>query len=242
MPSPEQGNVSNHDLIENESAEPQSLEFGRAKSLLIRSFQFSQGHTHLQSNIYRWLHINYPAYRLNHELKSRLEVQLRRALPGIVRLPNTHFSSPEEVIRHPQNMFTQSGLIPIPPSEIETVLIRELRIFQEILSGSQPHIKDYIALMDELAYGIIKRDHQYIVAGGGRERRGKEGSTSPDDDKFLSHICYYCLLGMPTGTPEYDEMFRQLKEYIIANFEQEKLLHDVITVYNRHHPDQQVAF
>jgi hypothetical protein len=227
---------------ENNRENLNELSVERAAKLLFLSFRFSQGNSLAQHRIFEWLRLNYPDYRI---LEKDCEAVLSRAIeiaksffnkqgqklhvniePDIVK------SSLESELGKMQRLFKgrnlNSSSLPNSPIELEEILEKEKTIL-----GS---------LLDVLTEVDIKNINK------GRTRYTGYQSNKVETDPRASFLVDYGLLGNSTGATEYDNMFKQIKDYIkllkgSSDPKNQKIINNilgVIKLYNRHHPNKRV--
>jgi hypothetical protein len=92
--------------------------------------------------------------------------------------------------------------------------------------------------------GILNRDQGYLLGTPFGRPRGLDGeTTSPMLDPYFSFICTYLLQDKPTGLPEFDVMYDDMREFINASPRREMyldLLRKLVAKHNEHHPDDQI--
>lgn len=214
-------------------ARRQTLTVPVARQVLFYSFYFSQGTPEIQENLFTYIHLIRPAWRLDNENWDAL---FALASP-IEHFANLGFHE-----------FFQAG---------QDRIIEELDAIVPylylILNGNPalPAIRD--VLVGELMADIIAKDYRYLVEYG---RRPKTEVTyaaqhpgygyNPMIDPYLSHFCYYALLGNTCGVPEFDELFAEVgmhvqertpvfAEVIMQHDVARDKLKDVIAAFNLHH-------
>ncbi|TSC64971.1 MAG: hypothetical protein CEO22_643 [Candidatus Berkelbacteria bacterium Gr01-1014_85] len=210
--------------IETTVEEEAQLSTEHAAKLLYFSFYFSQGLPALQVEIFQWLHQRYPSYRGDTLNKAQLLETLLRSVEKTV---------PEKATGPDGANATHAGIDRHKVlSEIESYSVRLLGC----LNGEQVHsLLDYGQLTTSIATKMIRRDYHYLVERGSRPRFKQGDRNGPMHDPFLSHVCYYALMGRPTGVPEYDHLMQAVATIIRRDFSQDNQLIAVIARFNRLH-------
>jgi hypothetical protein len=225
-----------HTTPEKEKEEQVFFTKEKAKKLLFLSFRFSQGSSPLQQLLFLWLHQRYPEWRIDEETAKQIEKESSHVFKKFLNGNNSpihHTSATNE--------------------DIEDSLRVQINYMRDILEGKtleeimEETIKNPIP---DITYKIIYRDNLYYDRGGRPGRRGtsEDNSPTPLEDKYLSHFCYYGLQGHPTGSKEFDQLFKEVRDYAITVVQEENMnidlfdaINQVIRNYNIYHPDNRVS-
>ena len=170
------------DTPAQEGMEIQELSVEHASVLLFLSFRFSQGAASTQSQIFHWLHLNFPQYRF------RDEAFVAEVLKRIQEMSQTFILKNKT---HKE----------IDLSKVNTNAKDELYAMRRVLDGELGDEQQRILVLQQLVNGILERDFKYI-----------EGR--PAGQAAKSHIVTYAFNHRPTGAPEYDQMFREIGDFI----------------------------
>jgi hypothetical protein len=218
------------------AARKRLLTLGIALQVMVMGFFLSQGDPHLQHCLYRYLHAICPDWRVSEEMKIALQRQIQ----------------PVRTISE-QGMHTTA----YDPQDIINNLEAETNAMQLIFNGPGLLHSALGPLIGEIITGIVVRDYKYLVEDGARPR-GEEHHLhhllqhtafyNPMKDPYLSHFCYFGVLGKGTGMPEFNQMFDEIRQHITgrsALFENlmtpqsslARKLPLVIEAYNRKHCD-----
>ena len=228
-----------------------SLSVAHGADLFFTSYYFSQGLPGLQLNIFRYLHLIRPAWRIADEEKPVIR---RQALAKVF-----------QHLQHAQGEQPPGGKVThasYRETDIYSDVSGNLDEMKNILDGAEDNNpdfqqKDYV--ISQLAYWVYTRDFETLfeekenekkevigVSEKGRPRHGiNPNAPYGFGDPWLSHAIYYGVLGNPTPMGEFDEMFRDIGEYIKSG----KLFQDLDRVddvrfatvdelYWRKHPQQ----
>ncbi len=215
------------------------LDAKKAGRLFFLSFKFSQGKQFIQRDIFSWLHQRYPAYRLNNTVKLQILEAQNKITGSLIKNPATADSS-KRLHHKPLDEDLQEQttvLVDVMQAILDNIPSAEVKMpynENEFLPSS-PHI------VGDIAWAIIGRDLRFVQ---GRVRKNVN-PLSADNDPYLSHICYYGLESHPTGTEEYDELFREIKAFLLEAIEAGKatpLTHNlsaVVETYVGTHPEKE---
>jgi hypothetical protein len=192
-----------HTSPEHEAKEFLTVE--HVSKLLFKSFYFTQGDEASQVSLMGWLHAAYPAYAISEEVKPKL-AELFTEQAGKIIYPKSG------AITHPE----------VPENYFKAEVARSVERIYEILNGtSQGYIvgksrddmhdiaiegipKDEFVL--DVFNRVIFQENLFLEYGNPR--------NPYDTGFFQSLMCEYCLLGRPTGLPEYDEFFKEAREMV----------------------------
>lgn len=230
----------------------------RALQIFFLSYRFSQGSNSLQQHIYSYLHAKNPKWRIT----DGMEQFMKEKAPPIFG----KFLWGKEALHPPLSRSTLTwaegqwrGLIGEgSPREIDlksnlSGKIEEMRdVFNTDVSLTKRLKHEVVGRIVE---GIVKKDYRFLDRhsrdGGGRPRSRKTEDYTPQADPFLSHICYYGLEQHSTGSPEYDQMFQDIRSSLhsAVGWEKHFLRKDklvegfkwdlarIIHIYQTHHPE-----
>lgn len=229
----------------------------RAFQIFFLSFRFSQGSNSLQQHIWSYLHATNPQWRITEEMEQFMKEKsppvFEKFLWGKEML---HPTLSRSTLQWGESW---SGLIgERSPKELDFKSflrgkIEEMRdIFNTDVNLTKQSKKKLVELILE---GIIKRDHKFLDRhrrdSVGRPRSRNTENYTIQTDPFLSHICYYAVEQHSTGSPEYDQMFQdvrsalrsvvRLKKHFLGD---DKLVESfkwdlahTIHIYQTHHPE-----
>lgn len=243
----------------SEQKENEELTPERAFQIFFLSYRFSQGNNELQQNIWSYLHATNLQWRITGEMEQFMK---EKAPPVFEKfLWSTEMLHPTLSRSTLQWGESWSGLIGEgPPKELglKSYLSGNIEKMRDVFNAHVDLTKrSKNELVRRILKGIIERDRRFLNRhrgdDSGRPRsKGIEGPT-PQADPFLSHICYYVLEQHSTGSPEYDQMFQDVKSSLLSVVEQKKHsliegelsesfkfpLVRVILIYRAHHPDSE---
>jgi hypothetical protein len=218
------------------AARKRLLTLGIALQVMVMGFFLSQGDPYLQHCLYRYLHAVCPDWRVSEEMKIALQRQIQ-----------------------PVRKITEQGMhtTAYDPQDIINNLEAETNAMQLIFNGPGLLHSAIGPLIGEILTAIVARDYKYLVEDGARPK-GEEhylhhllqytSLYNPMKDPYLSHFCYFGILGKGTGIPEFNQMFDEIRQHVTggsALFENLLLLQSslarklplVIEAYNRKHCD-----
>lgn len=197
-----------------------------ASLLLFHSFRHSQGVEEIQRDIFSYIHIIRPEWRITPEDK-----------PGI-------FAGSKEMIHaflygsghgRKQGMALHDSY---PIQDIETVNIAiadALDHMEDRFDDKKSKPKKKRELIQIMSDSIINTDLHWLLEEDGRER--SPVSEKPKMDPWLSFIVHFGLNGNSTGVPELDEMYRDIRAFIVgSNVQINQELTEILKIYKRKHP------
>jgi len=226
--------MRNHEAAQRE-ARKQTLTVEMARQVMFYSFYFSQGTPEIQENLLQYIHLIRPAWRLPTENWDRLFA----IVPAIERYADLGF---HEFFKAGQDRIIE---------ELDAIVPYMYLILNS--EAADPATRN--ELVGEIIVGIIGQDYRYLVEQG---RRPKAEVTytaqhpghgfNPMIDPYLSHFCYYALLGNTCGVPEFDELYAEIgthakgrtalfEEVIVQHDVTREKLRDVIAVFNLQNAD-----
>lgn len=200
MPRKIESEVKTPAVIEGEALSAQ-----RGANLLFFSFRFSQGYPYLHGEIFQYLHITHPGWRIANTLKKEVFTTVMGRIHNFV----SH-SQPEEDAHQSQTRILH------PHTNTNNItraieLGKQLHKMQNVLNSD--HFRQKEDLVPSLTIDMIERDYLFLAQNKGRPRSDPDASK-PSQDPWLSQVCYYGLEGNTTGIPEYDQMFSDIKTHI----------------------------
>ena len=230
--------------IKLQEIESDSLTLKRASKLLVYSFAASQGADFLQHLFFVHFHKTHPHWQIprgkfSEQMFERSKKQvLEFVLPRNSIKPILHVAK------------TVDG--PITEPTVLGTLRKEIEEMREAFAGeylfdnkmepwdnaSKP------ALFEKIIDEMVLRDYKFLYTREGRTRT-QETVESHGRDKWLSHSIEYVLRGRTTGNRDFDELYRELKAFILENrsqdthFWREKFepeIMGVLGIYNKYHP------
>lgn len=175
------------------------------------SFEFSQGTTTIQREIYNYLHVARPNWKVAPpEQKQIAKLVQDRVLKRFFEKarkpkPNKPFESqdPSHIKVFYEDAAKQAG------DECD-------RLVTNLNENILPSEEGRRRMIERLTDLIIVRDSAFLIGKGkgrGRPRR-KNYSGSSRFDPWLSHIQYYAIAGNPAPTPEYTQMFGDIRNWL----------------------------
>lgn len=198
------------------------------RSQFLATFQFSQGDTGVQHDLFQYLrllcpHLSLPA--TDGELHS-LITAWTPAASAIAT--NRH--------RHAQiNDLSESGIVWEAISIAHSVLNTN--------AHEAPHRTELIA---DLAQRLVQLDLDFLSKPNGRDYvPDGSGHYNPYKDSWRSDVCYFGLLGRTTGISEFDQLFADISKYWRAHWQDSAIpvssrqsFQDIVAVFNTHHQQQ----
>lgn len=207
----------------------------------LASFQFSQGSTLIQHNLFAWCKLLHPDLSLAATTPSEIE-ELTQAWLGpasaLVDNPARH--------THVESGTKQPAVQGM------------LREAQHLLNHplSKQHTEEY--LVADLAQQILGRDDHFLRQPNGRDYTPDTPSPSastdssasvehynPYKDSWRSDVCYFGLLDKTTGLPDFDRLFAAIGTYWRVHWndqgtptEARDAFRDVVLTYNDRHSQQ----
>ena len=233
----------------------------KARSIIFWSFFISQGHAGLQKNILQY------AIECNRKLVALLDHIHIDIISGDIVYSNDFVNMINDPLHARVLSYTQSPAHKRVDKLVEEDLfgiqyqntkgttriiesstsgnqmlqfINKLRLFRSSQKRELKSQKQYLEKL--IAYAIVGRDLGYLEQVD--TMRKKQGSSrSFFTDIYLSHICYFGFLQkpLPADMPEcYRELYRRIPRILIQSDEQRDVVKRVVTLYNEHHPAEQV--
>lgn len=222
-------------LPPNEKESRQYFTLEIAKPILLNSFFLSQGKPSLQDNIFSYIHLIKPAWKVDPTTRNDLskyitDVAIKMKDKGLHKHMGSNIAARAEAIRVFDVM-----------DKIFAGQYREGNI------GTTHH-----DLMRLITTGMIDRDiygfTNFGERGAMRYEHPEERRYTPLTDKYLSQFCYFILGENNLNIPEFDNMFEDIREYIqapeVMAYLKQKFpdkLERTVELYNLHHPDKQVS-
>jgi len=180
--------------IKENKVETQELSVDHAAMLLFLSFRFSQGNMSLQKEILKWVHVAYPFYRINPESLKQIKDKVTQMSSAFIL---------KATGRHTQSM---------PGGEEEKIALKHIHeqvstyanFFEEILRDDFLVAEYKEATTINLLNDMLKRDFKY----------SREYSRPGENRQQGSYIEIYGFEQKTTGMAEYDEMFREIVQFV----------------------------
>ena len=209
-----------YELLENNKESTGGLTSQEARQSIVLQYKFSQGSPVLGDDIFDYLHLLHPEWRITDELTAELYVE---TAPKI--LSATRRQDGERNRLH-------SGDTPLEDFP------ERLAAMRKIFAGSPAAHRESILPLS-LAHNITSGDYYYLVTQNGRPNRASHdaGSHNPDADPMLSHLCHYGFLGNDTGSEDFNKMFHDVASYARDHhgYTGAPKLYAVVDTYNYYH-------
>ena len=189
----------------DKNAEEDVLALPRAADLFFLSYRFSQGIPKLQENIWKYLALEHPSWKMSQELIDNLKREVSPRIEKFVagsKDTRAHLEQTSQLIKQSIG------------AEIDNMAA--------VFNGEE-EIENKEALLLKICKDVVDRDHNWLVVHDAEGRpRSSKSSSNPIVDPFLSHFCYYGLEEKKTGAEEYDKMFQEAKKTLWGIFAEEK--------------------
>lgn len=223
------------DILKEHNEEEEVLTVEKAEKLLFLSFRFSQGDPQLQMYFFSWLQRMHPDWKIDEPMQAAIN---KHAKPHFEKFLQSKEIKPNPLHKKITEVET--------PLELETNQMRVIfnQDINKLLSQEREmleYVTSYNVLIKRIAQEIAARDKAYLLSQGGRERPLNVRPTVANDS-WLSHLCYYALAGHSTGSEEYDQLFREIKNHVdgeLTTERGEKFI-EVIKAYNEKHPNAEI--
>lgn len=170
-----------------------------AKQLFIQSFRFSQGDESLQVLLFQYLHIEHPLWKIRPRLRREVFEASKPAIERFVHNRSTH--------RYAEEGFAAEKSI----SDLD--ILEPLNLMRIIFSESY-----YKNLLDEETLRTVFNDHYYmtdllnplpVIAKLIKEK----DEIFRQRGRSIGHFNHYSVEGHSTGTEDFDQMFKRLRDY-----------------------------
>ncbi len=198
------GEVARHEEQEH------NLTPEKAWTLFFNSYLFSQGSTSLQDTIFKWLHAQYPDWRIAEE-----------------HMDHISHVGPKRIGRYISSQ--ASGHKATPPEAIRNSVIQELAALQTTFAEPLPAVSDVLenykkTLVEAIARESIERDYRFLIVNQRPwgplpqtqeeiEAYGDE-AENPPHTRGISHVMRYALGGGEAPTEEYTLMWTEVARWI----------------------------
>ena len=192
--------------------------------LIFYSFYFSQGSAKLQRIMFHYISLAFPTYSVQQDQREEIRAQLLRMTIAYIDEPG---KSTEGAHRH-----SHQDIKTIEDTCVDWTDIA-IGFF---LKTRKPSSRRGKALIANICYLAITRDHKFIVQLAGRSRK-TSCLTHAIYDPLLSQVCHYGLRGNRTGSCEFDLIYNRIANRILEtghDFQPNYKcrLSKVITVFN----------
>ena len=191
--------------------------------ILFHSFTYSQGNVSLQQDLFDYIHLIRPAWRMNNGLKQEI---FENALPSVAKRLKFSVGNNEKHELHPKIY-----------ESIPMHLDARLQDFQKSL---EKNIAEKDPLIEKIAIMCLLNDFHFLVHDLDQSPRGRPRRN--EGEKWLSQLCHFGMNDAPTGLLEFDEMFddvrQAIKNGLFNNLDREldAKLSRVTEIYNSRHP------
>jgi len=215
-------NVERIPATERQS-EQDRLDLHRGLSIFINSFRFSQGEPSLQQDIFKYLHILHPDWRIDPAMKRNL---FRQGLQAIKRIVPTSETAGNVTSSH--QVVDEDKQVPLA-------------------SETRYRLND---MQDELASPMFSRRGE-LVARIVKVMMAKD-TKFLKQGRPLSYVCHYGINAHSTGIEEYDMLFKEIRSHIFedlkytesslfrAKGETRYPLYELTGLYNEHNPNDSI--
>lgn len=188
------------------TGKPEYLSTEFASELLEGSFLFSQGSEMEQCMIFGYIHAARPSWRVQYGEDAAREIAdatKAKILPVLM---------PDNGVRRHPPLSGDASTLDWPLFKMVYGKPGQFTAMEGFLAST--HKGDEEKYVPNLTWGLVKRDHKFIVENEAGRPRTNPSDTDPSRDPFLSHIVHYGILGNPTGQDVFDEMFTDVAEYL----------------------------
>lgn len=210
------------------STNPESVEklTPRYASLVFfNSFRHSQGVLTMQRDIFSYVHIIRPKWKITLEDKPKILEISQNMIHSF--LYGTH-GRKEGVSLH--------GSYP-QKDRANTEMVHQLADMEEKFNDkekSDPEKKR--ELIKKIADVITEKDLEFLSQEQGRNKI-PHNSRRPLMDSWLSYIVHFALNKNSTGVPELDEMYKDIRAFITRpSAEINQNLTEILKIYRKKHP------
>ncbi len=200
----------------------ETLTKDHALELFHHSFTFSQGNPFLQNSLLQYISNEHPAWRMTDEVFQQVRNDMIKKATAYLSFTQINGSP---IVAHPN----YSG-------EIEEEITDRLSEWKDILNSPRLPVD-----IREITKTIIERDFKFLIDEQSGIPIGRP--RTHERNRFLSHICHYAWKGTPTGSAEYDELFKDIRNLVDRgglvdlDWDEDARLTKVIDCYNSLHPD-----
>lgn len=212
-----------------------------AARFLFHSFRHSQGYPSIQTHIFEYAHIIRPGWKIpKEEEKTILEISKKMIL-SFIGQDGKHKTG---IVLHQALPSTnQDGQIEGQLDEMRKAFSEQTNLYSDW--------KDIITA--HIVRDIVVRDQDFLTKENGRERSPGH-SEKPLMDPWQSFIVHFGLNRNPTGIAEFDEMYADVRKFIITHLSGKSSLEDnfidnddwirnfknVLRIYQEKHPGAKI--
>lgn len=228
-----------HEIAKGGETKVDNPTYKEARRLFFDSFRFSQGESELQDDIFVYLHDAHPDWQITPEITQRIREGLLPIMKDRVLIQNDAEAGPFHG--------SYKGDIEDFFEQFNLALSGFVRI---VNTGELRHagpLRRKVPVVDRISKLILKQDKQFLVKRQGRARivEGNEVKYNPDSDPWLSQLIYYGFEGNSTGSPDFDQMFADVKNWYLQNAVGDRTragrkrvsaLQQVANIYYTNHP------
>jgi len=227
-----------------------AFDLHHATTLVIASFNHSQGNEALQDWLFAYLSRQHPQVRMSETFRNELTKQAARVICRLFKAYYQAESSQPDILR--------IGHVTLDSDLIDLSVDKEVRQMQAHLAGLLEWSGSWFLtdnlLLGVIAQAMIERDHYWLIdRPDGRPNRRRLSNTdslpSHWTDPHFSYVVEHALKGHPTEAPEFDRLYAQIGNryhHILVTHNQEKTtspeiydkLQAVIGKYNQTHSDK----
>lgn len=186
--------------------------------VLFYTFKFSQGSEPLQGKLMEFEHKLHPDWILTPELLSQTQELGKEMI--------ARYFAPDEKGQNIKHLNVSW--------QIAGVLHKQLEHFQKVMAGSINPTSTLNTLAKDIARGVLRRDHFYLVIRNSGRPRVKNQDTfiyergqpsravelvdpdlaqNPLYDKYFSYFKHYILDGNPTGLEDFNLLFKMINHF-----------------------------
>lgn len=194
-----------------------------ASLVFFNSFRHSQGQTTIQKDIFSYLHIIRPEWKITQEDKAKtLEISQNMIFSFLY---GKGHERKDGVTLHDSYPTKDRAGIDI----IDQLGEMEEKFNDEEKSDQEKKRE----LIQKLAEDIADTDLYFMEKG----RKRSPDRKSPPMDPWLSHIVHFALNKNFTGVPELDEMYKDIRAFITRpGAEINQKLTEILKIYRKKHP------
>jgi hypothetical protein len=248
----------------------EELEYGpltwpKLEQVIFQTFRHSQGQLNTQTQMFKYLKLLHPEWTMpsiTEKTREHLTNRLRAFLPkedageahASKPMPQVHIpvsdrdleGGQQDVLEKLDRYLKRSpseAAVDLHETNLGTIRALIFRMRQKLgyadTKAMERKYKDN--LLHWILPGILERDRTYLLKTLFGRPRGMAGkASSPMLDPYFSFTCAYLVQDKPTGLPEFDVMYDEMRAYIQASPDREaylKAIHMLVAKHNEHHPD-----
>lgn len=240
-PGAEQSETEKSSHVEKERV----LDLNYLRKILFLSYKFSQGNPGLQYEIFQYIHVLHPDWKMDNELKSKALEEIRRLAKQYIPYSQSESEevNPSGKLQHASKGSTDT----ITEKQIDDDVQSRIEEIQQALNERTPYKDEKDEIVRKITDITMRMDHRYLSRPEGRTRGEiPKDRQTPQTDPFISFLCYYGLQGNLTGLEEFDAMFKDVSGVVLEDglapdpvWHKTKLdkFHKIIGFYNEHHPE-----